>query len=128
MNRNPRVSMRRVARETGIKRESIRLMAKHELNIQPYNFQKAQLLADPRKKVRVQRCRALLQRHAGPPILFTDEKIFTVEAYHNHQNDLIWAKHPPLSGHVVSYSKQPFSVMVWAGASLWAEKPRFLGT
>lgn len=32
VKRNPRVSMRKVARETGIKREMVRLMAKNELN------------------------------------------------------------------------------------------------
>ena len=60
------------------------------------------------------RCRALLQRCAGPEILFSDENIFTIEAFHNHQNDRIWAKNSPQSDKIVTHS-HPQSVMVWAG-------------
>lgn len=68
--------MRRVARETGINRESIRLMAKNGLGIQPYKLQKALLLTDDMKKVRVQRCRELLQRAAGTPHPSPEQKNF----------------------------------------------------
>ena len=66
--------MRKVARETGLNREAFRRIAKNELGIKAYKLQKAQLLTEENKKVRIQRCRALLQRHAGPEILFQMKK------------------------------------------------------
>ena len=107
--------MRKIARETGIPRESVRFIAKNELGHKAFKLQKGQLLTDQNKKVRVQRSRALLQRAAGHEIVFSDEKIFTIEAYHNHQNDRIWAQKSPLSKKIVSHSQHPQSAMVWAG-------------
>lgn len=115
--------MRKVARETGINRESVRRIVKNELGLKPYKMQKAQLLTDANKEVRVQRCRQLLRRVAGQEILFTDEKIFTVEAAHNHQNDRIWASESPLSTNIVSHSQYPSSVMVWAGICASGKTP-----
>lgn len=123
VRRNPRISMRKVARETEIPRESVRRIAKNELGIKAYKLQKAQLLTEQNKKVRVQRCRALLQRCAGPEILFSDEKIFTIEAFHNHQNDRIWAKNSPQSDKIVTHSQHPQSVMVWAGICASGKTP-----
>ena len=123
VGRNPRVSMRKIARETGIPRESVRLIAKNELGLKAFKLQKGQLLTDQNKKVRVQRSRALLQRVAGHEIVFSDEKIFTIEAYHNHQNDRIWAHKSLLSEKIVSHSQHPQSVMVWAGICASGKTP-----
>ena len=46
IKRNSRVSMRKISRETGIKRESVRLIAKNELGLRPYKLQRAQLLTE----------------------------------------------------------------------------------
>lgn len=121
--RKSAISMRKVSRETGIKRDSVRLIVKNELGLKAYKLQKAQLLTDAMKKVRVQRCRLLLQRPAGPEILFSDEKIFTIEAAHNHQNDRLWAEKPPLSDRIVTHSLHPASVMVWAGICASGKTP-----
>ncbi|KAJ8954851.1 hypothetical protein NQ318_023415 [Aromia moschata] len=43
VRRNPRVSMRKIARQTGINRESIRQIAKEDLHLKPYKLQKVQL-------------------------------------------------------------------------------------
>lgn len=115
--------MRKVARETAIKRESLRLMVKNELKLKAYKLQKAQLLTDNNKKVRVERSRQLLQRHAGQEILFTDEKPFTIEAFHNRQNDRVWAQKRPLSDGIVIHSQHPQSVMVWAGVCASGKTP-----
>ena len=88
VGRNPRVSMRKIARETGMNRESVRQIAKKELGLKPYKLQNVQLLTEANKCVWLQRCRKLQSRAAGSRwerMLFTDEKIFTLEHAHNNQ-------------------------------------------
>ena len=48
-------------------------------------------------------------------ILFTDEKLFTIEAAHNHQNDRIWSKNSSGSSAIIGHSQHLQSVMVCAG-------------
>ena len=121
-----RVSMRKIARKTGINRESARLIAKNELGLRPYKLQKVQLLTDKMKATRLKRCRALMRRVAGQKwekILFIDEKLFTVEASHNHQNDRIWSANSPGSSAIISHSQHPQSVMVWGGICASGKTP-----
>nr|CAD2203067.1 unnamed protein product [Meloidogyne enterolobii] len=113
-----RPSVRKLARETGISEMTVRQIAKNELGLNPYNIQKAQLLTEKTKKVRLERCKLLLQWHACPDIFFTDEKIFTIKAVHNHQNYRTWTTESPLSDKLITHSQHPQSVMVWAG--IWA--------
>jgi ribosomal protein S14 len=87
VNLNSRVSMRRIACETGIARESDHQMARTELNLKPYQLQKTQLLTNDNKLVWLQRSHTLLSRATGThweKIVFTDKKLFTVEQAHNH--------------------------------------------
>jgi hypothetical protein len=124
--RNPRVSMRKISRETGISATSVRRIAKNELGLRPYKLQKAQLLSDQNKAIRLQRSKVLLTHVAGQnfeEILFTDEKIFTVEAFHNHQNDRSWSTESPGSSGIVSHRQHPSYVMVWAGICATGKTP-----
>jgi DDE superfamily endonuclease len=107
--------MRKISRETGISRTAVINIAKNEFNLRPYKLQKAQLLTERMMATRLERSRALLTRTAGQEVLFTDEKIFTVEASHNHQNDRIWSQNAPGTSSIVSHIQHPASVMVWAG-------------
>ena len=116
VKRNSRVSMRKFARETGMKRESVRQMAKRELNLMPYKLQKVQLLTDEKKRVRLQRCRQFKRRAAAQRwerILFMDEKLFTVEQAHNHQNNRSWSAEAPGTSAIVEHRQTPQSFMVW---------------
>jgi inhibitor of nuclear factor kappa-B kinase subunit alpha len=118
VQRNPRVSMRKISRDTGISRESVRQMAKKELHLKPFKIQKVQLLTDENKRVRLQRCHQLKRRAAAQRwerILFTDEKLFSVEQAHNHQNDRIWSPEAPGTSAIVQHRQNPQSVMVWGG-------------
>ncbi|KAM8701702.1 hypothetical protein ACLKA7_004873 [Drosophila subpalustris] len=126
VKRNPRVPMRKIVRETGIKRESVRQMAKKHLGLKPYKLQKVQLLTDENKRVRLQRCRQLKRRAAGQRwerILFTDEKLFTVEQSHNHQNDRIWSQEAPGTSAIVEHRQNSKSVMVWGGICASGKTP-----
>ena len=55
-----------------------------------------------------------------PQVLWTDEKLFTVQAVHNHQNDRIWLPDinmVPVERRSSFRRQKPPSVMVWAGAT-----------
>lgn len=127
VRRNPRVSMRKVARDTGISLRSVRRIAKEDLQLTPYKLHKVQLLTDDNKRVRLERCQQLLLSHASPrkwsSILFTDEKLFTIEQFHNHQNDRIWSVESPGSSGVVEHRQNPKAVMVWAGICATGKTP-----
>nr|CAD2183221.1 unnamed protein product [Meloidogyne enterolobii] len=69
-----RPSVRKLARETGISEMTVRQIAKNELELNPYNIQKAQLLTEKPKKVRLERCKLLLQWHACPDIFLQTKK------------------------------------------------------
>lgn len=126
VRRNSRLSMRRVARETGINRESVRLIAKNILRLKPYKLHKGQFLTDSNKLVRLQRCQMLMQRAAGQQwkrFLFSDEKLFTVEQGYNHQNDRIWSTDAPRNSEIVERRQNPKSVMVWGGICSTGKTP-----
>jgi hypothetical protein len=118
--------MRSIARETGISRESVHQMAKTELNLKPYKLQKAQLLTDDNKLVRLQRNHALLRRTAGTRwerIIFTDKKLFMVEQAHNRQNDRSWSAEAPGLSSVIEHRQNPQVVMVWGGICTSGKTP-----
>ena len=53
-------------------------------------------------------------------MIWTDEKLFTVQATHNHQNDWIYAVNKeviPLYKRIAHKRQNPASVMVWAGVT-----------
>ncbi|KAM8707532.1 hypothetical protein ACLKA7_005075 [Drosophila subpalustris] len=96
VKRNPRVSMRKIARETGIKRESVRQMAKKHLGLKPYKLQKVQLL--------------------------TDEKMPPTQA----SGRRIWSQEAPVPRGYVGHrrtSPKPKSVMVWGGICASGKTP-----
>ena len=60
-----------------------------------------------------------------PPVLWTDEKLFTVQAVHNHQNDRIYAINKddiPLNERLMFQRQKPAPVMVWGGVTSTGEK------
>ncbi|XP_045536677.1 uncharacterized protein LOC123721594 [Papilio machaon] len=72
---------------------------------------------------RVDRSKRLVSRYAGERhrnILFTDEKIFTIEEHYTNQNDNVYAHSSKEAAQVVGKVKRghhPASVMVWWGVS-----------
>ena len=65
----------------------------------------------------------LLQRQLDgtqPPVLWTDEKLFTVQAVHNCYNDRYWAdsrKAVPVEERSLFKRQTPASVMAWSGVT-----------
>lgn len=126
INRNPKISMRRVALETKISNRSVRRIVKEELMLFPYKFRKAQFLTDKNKMVRLQKCKLLLSRHVAlnwENILFTDEKIFTIEQQFNLQNNRIWSSSRPDESAIISRRQGAQSVMVWGGICASGKTP-----
>ncbi|UYV67198.1 hypothetical protein LAZ67_4004360 [Cordylochernes scorpioides] len=67
IQRNSRVSMSKIARETGIDKSSVHRIAKRKkkINLKMYKLQKAQLLTNENKRVRLERCRQLKHQATG---------------------------------------------------------------
>jgi transposase len=75
---------------------------------------------------RLTRCKLLKQRFANSAhrqILFTDEKLFTIEQAYNSQNNRIWSKESPGTSAIISRTQKPASVMVWAGVTATGKTP-----
>lgn len=84
-----RISMTKLAHETGISDRPVRQRAKQELGRRPYNIQKVQVLTSENRCVSIQRCRQLIRRAAGQRwerLFLTDEERFTAKQPQNWQN------------------------------------------
>ncbi|CAD5227603.1 unnamed protein product [Bursaphelenchus xylophilus] len=114
--RNSLVSMRKVAKETGLARESVRRIAKEHLQLQPYKLRKGQLLTEKNKQVRLERCKNLIRRHA-------DEKLFSIQQTYNPQNSRRWSSDRPKEDAIVPRRQYPQSLMVWAGICASGKTP-----
>ena len=93
LRRNPSRSARKLAKGTSVSVSTMQRLLKDDLHVYPYKFTKRQLLSNATKKKRLDRAKVLIKRLVvgmWPQVLWTDEKLFTVQAIHNHQNDRIW--------------------------------------
>lgn len=88
-----------LTREMKIPPRTISRIIKEDLRLANYHRGTGQRLTAALRNIRAKLTKKLLQRHAyggHKHILFTDEKIFTVEEKFNRQNDKVYA--PQLSG------------------------------
>ena len=86
-------SVRHISRQTGIARSSVHRIIKQELKLKSLRRQRAQELSEASKVSSLIRCKQLLgkfNKHMIPFIWFTDEKLFTVAAPINAQNDRLY--------------------------------------
>ena len=122
IQRNPQRSMRKMALELKIPRESVRTIVKSDLGLFPYKKRKVHFIS-AQIKIKMLARKALLARFASfglDEILFSDEKLFTVEQAYNRQNDRILSSSLssiPQEYRCVQRVQHPQSVMVWAGVS-----------
>ena len=120
LRRNPCRTQKKLALQTNISRVSINRILKYDLKVKAYSRRKVHYLNDRLREMRRERCPILLRRHDARKILFTDEKLFTVEEKFNRQNNKVYAKSSkdvPASARNVSRTHHPASVMVWWGVS-----------
>ena len=101
----------------------VQRIVRDHLGIKSFKRKNAHFLMEKIKEKRLVRSRGLLQRHAIHGIhniLFTDEKLFTIEESSNRQNDRIISHSSdtiPEEVRYVTRIQKPLSVMVWAGVS-----------
>ena len=92
--RNPQQAQSSLARGLGVSKTSINRMLKKGLRLKPFKKRRAQGLSIEQKRKRLHRSKALLERHAGEnleKIIFSDEKLFSVEESFNNQNVGVYA-------------------------------------
>lgn len=129
IDRNPRRSGRKIARELNISRERMQHILKNELGLKPLKFQKVQELTDAQKKVRLERAKELLRLHESgqlPNLVFSDEKPFQIEQFVNKQNDRVYLpKRSAENLHLrlATRTQAPPMVMVWAAVTADGRSP-----
>lgn len=124
---NPRRSVRDMAKALGVSKSSIHRMLKDDLGLKAYKLQEAHLLDHAKKATRLERCKILKRRFSNGrhrSIVFSDEKLFTIEQAFNVQNDRLWSSTSPSpEQRRVGRSQSPKSVMVWAGITHSGKTP-----
>jgi transposase len=119
IEKNPHLSVRKLGKAVNISKDSSHRILKKNLKLKPYKNQKRQLLTNAVKDARFKRCKQLKKRfvaNSHRQIVFSDEKLFTIEQAQNQQNDRTWKSKPPQKeDRIVSRTQKPKSVMVWAG-------------
>lgn len=86
-------TQRQISRETTLSRSSVRRIIKADLHLKCLKKRRAQELTAANKQARLERSRRLLRLYPASVvnfIWFTDEKLFTVAAPSNSQNDRVY--------------------------------------
>ena len=131
IQRDPRRSMRKMARDLKIDERSVRNIVKKDLKLKPIKFQSAHVLTDAMKKQRLEKCRSLLKRLRGGVhlnVLWSDEAPFSIEQEFNKQNDRILSPNVATANQqsrIVQKSSHPKSLMVWGGITADGKTPLF---
>ena len=129
IQRNPERSMRKMAKELGISEGSVRNIVKMKLRLRSYKINRTHFLNETMKEKRLAKARKMIRLLAGArlsKVLFTDEKIFTVEPFHNRQNRrqlLKKGQQKTAAAKTIGRSHFPASVMVWAGICSTGKTP-----
>lgn len=119
-------SVRQISRELNVRRSSVHSVINKDLRLKCLKKQRAQELTPANKLARCDRARRLLQKypaHSVDFIWFSDEKLFTIAAPSNSQNDRLYVhsdvKKKEISGARLLRTRPTFSksVMVTVAVS-----------
>ncbi len=112
-----------LAKEAGIMRGTMRNLVKKDLGIRPYKKTKCQLPSAAIRAKRLARAKFLckeLQSAPHSPVIWLDEKLFTVQAIHNVQNDRVYGKcldSIPVEVRTTFCCQKPTYIMVWTAVT-----------
>ncbi|XP_076042036.1 uncharacterized protein LOC143025940 [Oratosquilla oratoria] len=130
MRRNPKRSIRKLAKDMNVSNTLMRTIVRKDLRLSPYKMRKRQFLTPLQKQKILERAQILLRElktdTAAQEIIFSDEKLFTIEAQFNNQNDRVYAKSSADikdSVRTVYRRQKPSSLMVWAAISKTWKSP-----
>lgn len=129
IRRNNVRSMRKMANALKIDEKSVRTIVHKKLGVASYRINKAHLLNDRMKANRKAKAKKMLRLVAAgrlKRVLFTDEKIFTVQPVHNRQNLRQLLKRGlknTFAAKLMTRQHFPKSVMVWAGVCATGKTP-----
>ena len=118
-----------MAKESKISPRTMRRICHDDLKMSPYMLQKRQLISGATIEKRLARSKLFLKRLKNGTLqnlIFTDEKLFTVQQEHNHQNDRVLAKtldSIPSNTRKVFRTQKPASVMMWTAISEKGKSP-----
>ena len=90
IRRNLRRSMRKMAKQSKMSPRTMRRICHDDLKMSPYKLQKRQLILGATIEKRLARSKLLLKQLKNGTLqnlIFTNEKLFTVQQAHNHQNN-----------------------------------------
>ncbi|KAI6654040.1 hypothetical protein LOD99_2887 [Oopsacas minuta] len=113
----------KMSREFCVNHETMRKLVVEDLGMKSYKRNNVHHLNDSIRRKRLERCIQLKARFAPgteDQILFSDEKLFTVEEASIRQNDRILASRSqdiPDSIKYIDRVQKPLSLMIWAGVS-----------
>ena len=116
--------MNRMTAEAGMSDRSMRRIIHDDIGMSPYRLRRRHFISDLQKSKRLARCRILLRdlQHGTDvgEVVFSDEKLFSIEASFNSQNHRVIASSShqlPSNLRVVARMQKPAGVMVWAAVS-----------
>lgn len=127
--RNPCRKQKKLALGMGTSLRTMNRAINEDLGMKAYRKSYCHHLTDRNKEQRYKRCKSLISSHDEKKvenILFTDEKIFTIEEKINKSQNRVYgtkAKNIPKRFKNVSRSHHPASIMVWAGVSIKGKAP-----
>ena len=123
VKRNPNRSATQLAKTYGCGSSTMKRVLKCNLDMKPFKYVRRQLLnsAQVQKRlVRGRKIKKLLSGAPRPTVIWTDEKIFTVQRVWNRQNDRIWAvnlEDIPIGDRTQFCRQHPAHIMVWGGVT-----------
>ncbi len=127
--RNPQQSIRKMAPKVHTSLSTLQRVVKEDLGLKPYKKRKVQGLTQQQRVKRHQRAKMLLKRFANQEIdqiVYSDEKLFSVEERVNRQNVRIYAvsfEDIPEHMRTVQRFQNEDKTMVWAGCSKKGKLP-----
>jgi inhibitor of nuclear factor kappa-B kinase subunit alpha len=118
-----------MAQHLHISEGSVRTILEKKLDMFPYKIQSVHELTTKKKATRLTRAKALKVRHASGELdnlVFSDEKVFTIQQYVNKQNDRVWATSKSsinADNFRATHTQGAASVMVWAAITATGRTP-----
>ena len=129
IHRNRRRTMGKLAKSLGISKTSVFRLIREDLMLLPFKKRRCYGLTVAQIKKRFERAKHLISLYAGKKldqIIFSDEKLFSIEEKCNPQNDRIYAasiEDIPEDMRTVHRFAHESKVMVWAGVSKIGKLP-----